>query len=249
MLIRISAQQSRIRLIIDEVFFVTRQIQSSQLQTGNDALLRLDTHSRILADIVKDHAQLQKMLQNRVLVENQQTRLSTTTGAITFNSPNACSIVGIRAHLPSLQQHYCNSSCGCNCHESHYFRSYPLFDKIIGSLFVGYSGFPGGFYQKCSSTLCTAQQHFQTRICYFFPTWLAENMLDLMYMNSSAQGPCISLTVRGVHKTGSEIYRCIVHDDVDGLRSLFDNGHACPNDIEQVLGRSVLMVSPMSMFI
>ena len=73
-------------------------------------------------------------------------------------------------------------------------------------------------------------------------------MLDVMYTNSSAQGPCISLAVRGVYNTTSEMSRFISLDDVDGLRSLFNNGHARPNDIGQTLGWSALRVSLSLMF-
>ena len=73
-------------------------------------------------------------------------------------------------------------------------------------------------------------------------------MLNLMYTDSFAQGPCFSIAVRGTYTTSSEMFRFITLDDVDGLRSLFNNGHARPNDIEPVLGRSALIVSSRSTF-
>ena len=54
--------------------------------------------------------------------------------------------------------------------------------------------------------------------------------------------PTVSLKMPRVVASNAEIFRLVVIGDVEGIKCLFEQGKASPNDIEQYGGTSVLQV-------
>ena len=122
------------------------------------------------------------------------------------------------------------------------FRSPRLFNKLIGTLFVGYYGNPFK-YQECSNPACQSHLHFLARVTYLFPLWLLRTVLDLTISTSTRNGPHASLTLRAVIPDSSNIFRLSQSDDSERLQRLFGSRCARPNDLSIIDGRTALLVS------
>ena len=112
---------------------------------------------------------------------------------------------------------------------------------ILGTLFVGYSGFPLQALQKCSEANCLSQSAFRGRIHYLFPSWFLVKALVLTIIRTSLGEISIALSLRRVVPNGTEIFRLIGLNDVEGIKELFRMRAASPNDSDSV-GNTVLMV-------
>ena len=227
--------------MVDEVFVITNEIRARQNNATNSATHQFDASVQLLRGIMDEQAALRSEVQSGLQVANH------AKGGTSFIRPtesiNPNSIVGFKAHLPKPRHHPCASSCRCNCHERHAFRSPSLFNRILGCLFLSYSGHPLGDVQKCSSTTCRAQSNVEARVQYCFPFWFLCKMVELHFRMSSFEEPCISLIVRGVFSYNSDFYTLILLDNEKGLQRLLDSGGARPNDVGLNDGSNGLYVS------
>ena len=67
----------------------------------------------------------------------------------------------------------CNLFCKCCCDKKRQSRTPNFLDKIIGSLFVGYTDLPR-LLQTCNVPECRKQSCLEARIFYSFPGWLVK---------------------------------------------------------------------------
>ena len=240
-LIQSSSQQSRIRLMIDEVLLISSQSQANQLRSGAQVAQRLDTHSGLLANILDDHTRLRQLLSSTAPTTNESNQsLGNVSRPVSAHHTSA--IVGIRTSMSIHPLYSCPSPCQCTCHKVNTLRTPSLFNGVFGALFLGYSGYPFDISPKCSNISCGAQSHFRARAIYFFPFWFLHKIIDITFEKSLLQGPCISLIVRGTHPTNADIERFTMLDDDEGIRRLFVSRSAHPNDLEYRRGTSPLNV-------
>lgn len=74
-------------------------------------------------------------------------------------------------HLSKHQQTMCVPSCTCLCHQWQEVRSPKVFDKLMGSLLLGYTGVPL-VTRKCTNESCKFKATYALRLRYQFPLWL-----------------------------------------------------------------------------
>ena len=153
-------------------------------------------------------------------------------------------IIGMNVSLPNRRNSRCVSNCKCSCHTSGSYRSPRALDHFLGALFLGYSGCP---VQKCTEQTCKARSDYRAHVKYYFPSWFLERMLSCVYTISNELS--MSLVVRRVRPASAEIFRLIALDDINGLRQLFTNGSASPNDLLYPTGTSALLVSIISIVV
>ena len=202
--------------------------------------------SRLLEDISNKAIEQTNSLQalQRADYHAQQTHSSPSSSSDTSRPSHSLSIIGVRARVAtdfivSRRQFVCPSACRCSCHTSKSFRTPRLFNKAIGTLFVGYSGYPSGF-ARCADGKC--QAGLSAHITYIFPFWLLQKMIDICLAVSKVQDPYLNITVRALVPTGAEIFRLTRANDRVGLERLFSSGGARPNDLSQVSERHALEV-------
>ena len=110
------------------------------------------------------------------------------------------------------------------------FQSPALLHGAIGTLFIGYSGYPIKAIQKCTEASCVSQSTFRAYVHYLFPSWFLIKALTITLMSVFLDKISVSLTVRRIVPNGAELFRVVRQDDVDGIKRLFSMGLASPND-------------------
>ena len=231
-----STYQSQIALAVDQVFFVSTQLQASQTRNSDQITRQLDQQSELLSSILGAQAESQDTTQ----ATQQQAQVILGRSA-SFGTQTLSTISIQTSYISQNSYSLCHESCHCCCHANRRFRSPGLLARLIGALFIGYSGSPGVFL-KCSIKNCRAQSYFKASITYMFPPWLIHNILISVSLRTSANRITTSLTVRNVVSRSATIFHYISNNDTDGLRRLFDSRLARPNDIQEGGGVDALSV-------
>ena len=117
-----------------------------------------------------------------------------------------------------------------------------LLNGILGSLFLGFSNYviqtraPGKRINRGRS-----RRAFNLK--YHFPQWLLSHALSLSVTYGGTTGPELLLKIPKARPGNSEIFYFACTGNVEGMRALFRNGLASPDDIEFGSGLTALHVS------
>ena len=152
------------------------------------------------------------------------------------------SLISIRAHIPTAKWHNCLAHCRCACHQERRFTSPFLLHNALGTLFLGYSGYPLNTLEHCTEIGCQARGALKMSINYFFPAWFLTRVLTMSLINTSCNEIQASLKITRVVPLGAEVFRLSRLNDVDGLKRLFSWGLATPNDVMYQAGFNPLYV-------
>ena len=137
-------------------------------------------------------------------------------------------VVGLKVQQLTIAE--CRRSCPCQCHMRKQWRSYQLFDRILGNLFVGYSR-PPNVALKCDLESCGRQTRSLVTVIYAFPQWLLRQVLSAVLISSRRNGIVVSLKTLRPRSSSDVFWDYIVQGDVDRVKTLFDRGEASPFDI------------------
>ncbi len=136
-------------------------------------------------------------------------------------------MLGVKVRVQSHQRHFCTSRCNCVCHASRRYRSPRSFDAPLGTLFMGYTGSPRRFTEKCTSSLCKSRS---LKVQYFFPQWFLHDTLATLTIATSG-APAFCLNVTRLRAGGPDILRLIKSNDLRSLQLLYSTGSGCPRDV------------------
>ena len=135
------SHQSRIGLTIDEIHLITGHLQTNQHRSDDLTSQQLDEHSRLLGSVLIGQSNLQGLLQiqksSDPSIQLPASQLLTDTEKEPSNS-----VVRIQTYVPQHQQSPCTPCCRCTCHNVWAAQSPALLHEVIGTLFIGYSGYP-----------------------------------------------------------------------------------------------------------
>lgn len=137
----------------------------------------------------------------------------------------------------------CQAGCSCACHAERSARSPSFTDRMLGQVFIGYSGLPL-LSNKCDSDQCARKQIPTANIEFWFPLgfcWSQIVRFHLAYDTNT--GPSLQLST---HRQVSDASQCVsfaLNGNIEGLKSLFQNGLASPRDVSTTRGYSLLRVS------
>ena len=189
---------------------------------------QLDEHSRLFTAILRNQSSLHELLRFQIS-PNEQTQ------------PSVNPLLRIRAYASSNQQYPCTPQCNCTCHNVHASKSPNFLHNVIGTLFIGYSGYPIQAFQSCLPN-CSSSSTFRTCVHYLFPSWLLVKTLTVTLTSLYLKEISISLTIRPVIPNSAEIFRLLRSDDVDSIKRLLVARLASPND-SAADGQTLLHVS------
>jgi hypothetical protein len=137
----------------------------------------------------------------------------------------------------------CELGCTCSCHRRGGFRTPSFLNRVLGSLFIGYSGLPL-VSRSCDQSLCRRQGRYtSTTFSYYFPGWFMLRSVYMTIKNSPLRGPEAHLNVSRVVWDQAEIFWHSINGNIDGIKALFDAGLASPNDVAFEDNYSPLLVS------
>ena len=235
---------SRIPLLIEEISLISDRVQASQIHASNQIVRQLGTHSESASTSAHHLDGLFRLEKSSTSPSGHRDGIAQSGSLVSTTSSTAAgSTVRFKAYNEQLGPH-CTSNCRCDCHRNSSFRSPSFLDQFLGLLFVGYSGKPFSKLHKCSHQSCQAQTCFRGQVNYIFPIWFVRKVaINLMLVSGYGTEPSITLTVRGVFTSPSDLSQCITRDDSDGLQRLIASGRVRPNDQYFWDGSSVLSVS------
>lgn len=175
--------------------------------------------------------------QNRIIarhISNNQL-LSSSASGIEANST-------LRLRASTYRRSPCEGWCSCICHRPYYLQTPQSVDFLLGSLFIGYSGFPVR-RRGCNERTCRNQSIPTLRVSYYFPRWFLNRVVQFKASLSHMQGPGMSLSVPRVIPDESPVLSFAVQGNLEAIRSLFNQGLASPYDVGLSNGRTALHVS------
>ena len=161
---------------------------------------------------------------------SQGLRDQTTTTAIT----TTC--------VSDLQQ-LIPSHCTCNSHEQYSKRSPRVADRIIGTLFAGYSdvSYLICFCNKLSGARSCANSHFMFSLTYFFPLWILSCAI-ILRIQKHMWGFDFNLRVIRYVSYSSPIFQYAYQGDVLGMKGLLRRRLGSPFDVTSEPQRTLLGV-------
>ena len=139
-----------------------------------------------------------------------------------------------------MQSFSCAIECKCLCHVRTTV-GYRFLNKFLGSLFVGYIGFPY-ITPKCDDSHCRRRADSVTSITYVFPLWLLARALSIALKWSPHAGPELVIRVPPVVSNTSAIFSLAHKGDVEGVRMLLSARLGSPYDVDESNGSTALMV-------
>lgn len=120
----------------------------------------------------------------------------------------------------------CKPFCSCICHAQYQFKLPRILSMAVGSLFMGYTGFPS-IGNKCNEKSCSRRSKSVAEFSYFFPTWA----LTRGIVGRITPTPDLLLRLVRVIPSRSAIFHHAMLGDVEKIKDLFAKGHASPFDV------------------
>ena len=262
----------RIRLDLASLSTVTSQVtyQSAQERIGlrDDLLTSLALHqdglkgsiTQICDQVDQRIDRVEEMLkaQSKQIQTSQSTQIgplyrarppyrrrhsSTGSNDAKPANPARAEGVGLRLHQYSTA---CSPNCHCACHTSRKLATPGPIDRVLGQLFVGYSGLPF-ISPKCDSDECLKLHVSHVSVEYWFPLgffWSQIVRLQVGYQPNI--GPQFQLSTLRRVPDSAQCVNFALNGNIEGLKGLFIRGLASPRDVSSTRGYSILRVGFLS---
>ena len=162
-------------------------------------------------------------------------------GKILFESSQltAVSAVGIRtAQFPRTA---CTPWCSCACHRKGCLNTPQILQRVLGTLFIGYSGFPM-LTEPCDQHGCHLRASPTSSITYFFPPWFLARAVSLVLSYTPLAGPVATLKTQRAVSGDADVFNFAKLGEVEKLKNLFESGLASPHDVHFESGVTPLHV-------
>ncbi len=143
---------------------------------------------------------------------------------------------------PGKTMRLCSPNCRCSCHVQSVFKTPQLLQQITGYLLLGYSG--SHILQQLCIPSCLRRNPKSMQMTYFFPRWFVSRAISISLTN--AISPTLSIKSRRVVPEVNQLFSLSKFGDVDGIRCLFDNRLASPDDVHIRWGKTALHVMMFS---
>jgi len=143
----------------------------------------------------------------------------------------------------------CRPGCPCACHSQIKSATPGLADRVMGQLFVGYTGLPL-ISRKCDTEICRKSQTPSVSLEYWFPlgfVWSQIFRLQMTYQSNV--GPQFELQSLRRVPDSAQCVNFALNGNVDGLKDLFIRGLASPRDVSSTRGYSILRVRDIARFV
>lgn len=153
--------------------------------------------------------------------------------------PNMSEAISVRVTQYSTLY---RSGCICACHRRKKSSTPRFVDQVLGQLFIGYAGMPFPS-PKCDSDACEKAQTPHVSLEYWFPVgFVWSQIVRLQFGFRPNVGPQVSLsTLRRVPDSAQSVDFALA-GNIDGLKDLFKNGLASPQDVSSTRGYSLLRI-------
>ena len=124
----------------------------------------------------------------------------------------------------------CGNSCLCHCHLRHKYQAFSILDRVIGRLFLGYSG-PSLRRQQCNLETCRQSGDKSTQLTYFFPRWFFDKVLTVSLV-AGVGAPSLNVKIRRTVPETSSLFGLSRVEGVAGIQHIFEASTGSPDDID-----------------
>ena len=124
----------------------------------------------------------------------------------------------------------CGSSCSCHCHLRHKYQAFSILDRVIGRLFLGYSG-PSLRRQQCNLETCRQSGDKSTQLTYFFPRWFVDKVFTVSF-GAGVGAPSLNVKMRRTVPETSSLFGLSRVEGVAGIQHIFEARTGSPDDID-----------------
>jgi ankyrin repeat protein len=169
---------------------------------------------------------------------NKEMQISSPFSAQSPDDNPFTNIRGVRVAVSQLLEDRCSKWCSCLCHQRRHIRSPAKLNRLLGSLFVGYTSLPF-LSPACNEKRCKKRSSPSIRVNYYFPNWFMMRAL-VFAATQNANSPEMLLKVIRMVPPNSEIFYYAETGNVAGMSDLFRRGLASPRDVEYGTGVSAL---------
>lgn len=139
----------------------------------------------------------------------------------------------------------CPEGCICRCHAPRRFK-FLSHNYVFGSLGITVSAASGN-KSLCTETSCSRRSMSVARVTYRFPYWFLARIWCLTVMSVQPQsGFYTSLRTLRVVPDDADIMRFAKTGNLQGVKSLIEQGLASPLDVNATWNVPVLSVSSIS---
>ena len=144
------------------------------------------------------------------------------------------------------QRNSCRPGCICQCHTESRTSTPNVIDRVLGQLFLGYSGLPAS-NAKCNQPSCEKAQNPNITVEYWFPLAFVWSSIVRFRMSYEPKlGPQFELRSLRRVPDSAPCVSFALNGNITGLKDLFNRGLASPRDVSSTRGYSVLRVRPWS---
>lgn len=144
-------------------------------------------------------------------------------GSILFDSKQMTAISAVGIRTAQFSRMACKPWCSCICHAQKTLKSPSFMERLVGSLFVGYTGIPR-LRSQCNQQSCHLASPPMIYITYYFPAWFLARMVSLMIASTPLAGPVVSLKTQRAVPGDAEIFLCAKTGNQDRIKFLFEMG-------------------------
>ncbi|KAL8928807.1 MAG: hypothetical protein Q9208_001585 [Pyrenodesmia sp. 3 TL-2023] len=119
--------------------------------------------------------------------------------------------------------HYnsCRPRCLCICHVESRSSTPGFVDRVLGQVFIGYSGLPG-LNTKCDVETCQKTQSPNMSFEYWFPLgFVWSQILRLRFTYERNLGPHFEISTLRRVPDSAQVVTFALNGDIDGLKDLF----------------------------
>jgi len=239
-----SRDMTQLRLELESFSIVTTQSSQEQLALHKNLLSNL-------TGIDDRIARVEHMLRHQA-EQVRETQLTQFGPLVARSSPRRPSSAA-RRRTPSPTQRSdgfsvrvvpfattCRTGCACVCHSQQKAASPKILNRVLGQLFVGYTGLPY-LSPNCDNAVCAKSRASKVSIEYWFP-WgmLSSTIVRLQAGYQPNTGTLFQLqTLRSV-PDGAECVNFALNGNIEGLKYLFGKGLASPRDVSPTRGYTLL---------
>ncbi|KAI9750457.1 MAG: hypothetical protein M4579_006462, partial [Chaenotheca gracillima] len=134
----------------------------------------------------------------------------------------------------------CRPGCSCSCHSQQKTSSPGMLSRVLGQLFVGYSGVPY-LSPKCDQETCGKSRASNISMEYWFPIWfLSSTIVQMKAGYQPSIGTIFQLqTLRSVPDS-AQCVKFALSGNIESLKYLFSNGMASARDVSPARGYTLL---------
>ena len=143
----------------------------------------------------------------------------------------------------ALPRQGCPPNCKCSCHlrtkSSFRFQLPELVTGVLGSLFVGYSGYPIAS-NRCTISQCSRARSLALQVHYIFPQWFLSIALRASIQMSAIGGLSVGVIVKHRIPFTPSIVTTAQYGSLRELRTFFTSDKVRIDAVDDLSGRSAL---------